>query len=437
MKKIIKKTAAAAVSAAALVIMNFSATFGFITNGADAVWPTDSKYKKITTYFSELRNGEEPDCYNYHNAIDIEADGGANIYAVYPGQVVSADWMDGYGYIVILYHPDLNVYTFYAHCSQLNVYAGQNVAQGDVIAAVGSTGQSTGNHLHYGICDTLIGGWPDKLYYDPLTYFTYTDSPTVSQTVPTEQSEVCNCSADYAGVYLTKGVTSYLNIRSGHGSNYPAIGRIYPNDEVIVNMADGVWAHVSVNGVSGYCSMEYLQKRTEFQPGMMVTGVIAPGGELTQGKPFPLKGVISSIYPISRVYGGVYEINDLPTEQYCVVEPDSYTYDISGYFDDHIAFGKLPEGRYYYKVSADDQEGNMFELIRSDFTVAGVPLDVIKGDINGDGRMGISDAVILERYLLAGRSLTSEQTMASDIDGDSIIDGFDLILLKRMLIRGF
>ena len=79
----------------------------------------------------------------------------------------------------------------------------------------------------------------------------------------------------------------------------------------------------------------------------------------------------------------------------------------------------------------------MFELIRSDFTVAGVPLDVIKGDINGDGRMGISDAVILERYLLAGRELTSEQAMASDIDGDSIIDGFDLILLKRMLIRGF
>ena len=65
-----------------------------------AIWPLDKSFQKITTYFNPLRN--EYDVSGYHNAIDIEADAGANIFAPYPGTCISAGWVDDYGNMVIL-----------------------------------------------------------------------------------------------------------------------------------------------------------------------------------------------------------------------------------------------------------------------------------------------------------------------------------------------
>lgn len=83
-----------------------------------------------------------------HSGIDIAAPYGTPIKASASGTVTySGNANDGYGLYVIISHGN-GVQTVYAHCSQLLVSAGQTVSQGEAIAKVGSTGNSTGNHLH-------------------------------------------------------------------------------------------------------------------------------------------------------------------------------------------------------------------------------------------------------------------------------------------------
>lgn len=84
-----------------------------------------------------------------HEGIDIAADEGEPVYASAAGQVLYADSrMRGYGNVVILRH-DSQVTTLYAHNESLKVRLGDKVKQGQVIALLGSTGHSTGPHIHF------------------------------------------------------------------------------------------------------------------------------------------------------------------------------------------------------------------------------------------------------------------------------------------------
>ena len=83
-----------------------------------------------------------------HSGIDIAASTGTPIYATADGTVEMAKWYGGYGnYVQIGHGGDFE--TRYGHMSRLNVRAGQNVRKGELIGWVGSTGRSTGPHLHY------------------------------------------------------------------------------------------------------------------------------------------------------------------------------------------------------------------------------------------------------------------------------------------------
>ena len=87
--------------------------------------------------------------WKFHSGVDLGYDYGSYIGALFDGQIVTAgDFGDGYGNQVLIYHPTIDAYTRYAHCSQLHVTAGQFVTAGQVIAQIGSTGYSTGPHLH-------------------------------------------------------------------------------------------------------------------------------------------------------------------------------------------------------------------------------------------------------------------------------------------------
>lgn len=83
-----------------------------------------------------------------HTGIDLAADYSSAIYAAANGTVVDASYDNSYGYYVKIEHED-NYVTIYAHCSKLCVQNGDVVEQGEKIAEVGSTGDSTGNHLHF------------------------------------------------------------------------------------------------------------------------------------------------------------------------------------------------------------------------------------------------------------------------------------------------
>lgn len=84
-----------------------------------------------------------------HDGIDIAADEGDLVYAAAPGEVIySGNGLRGYGNVVILRH-DEKTTSLYAHNSALRVRKGDKVAGGDLIATVGSTGRSTGPHVHF------------------------------------------------------------------------------------------------------------------------------------------------------------------------------------------------------------------------------------------------------------------------------------------------
>ena len=101
-----------------------------------------------------------------HTGLDIGASTGTPIKAAASGTVVYAGWRGGYGggygNLVAISHGN-NVQTFYGHCSRVYVSVGQFVSQGDVIAAVGSTGNSTGSHLHF---EVRVNG----VAYNPQNY---------------------------------------------------------------------------------------------------------------------------------------------------------------------------------------------------------------------------------------------------------------------------
>lgn len=82
-----------------------------------------------------------------HTGLDIAAPKGTSIKAAAGGTVIHAGWKGSLGNLVIISHGN-GVQTYYGHCSKILVSAGQQVSQGDIIAKVGSTGNSTGPHLH-------------------------------------------------------------------------------------------------------------------------------------------------------------------------------------------------------------------------------------------------------------------------------------------------
>lgn len=86
----------------------------------------------------------------FHNGVDFAAPGGTAIYAAYNGKVVAAAYSATMGNYVMIDHGD-GLYTIYMHASALYVNRGDAVAKGDTIAAVGTTGRSTGNHLHFSV----------------------------------------------------------------------------------------------------------------------------------------------------------------------------------------------------------------------------------------------------------------------------------------------
>lgn len=112
--------------------------------GGKFIWPVPG-YSRISSPFGPRTLWGR---YDYHLGIDIPAPSGTNIYASAAGEVLIATYHYSYGYYCLIDHGD-GFATLYAHNSQLLVSAGQIVEQGQHIAEMGTTGSSSGNHLHF------------------------------------------------------------------------------------------------------------------------------------------------------------------------------------------------------------------------------------------------------------------------------------------------
>lgn len=100
-------------------------------------------YSYISSYYG-MRNGK------MHTGVDFAAPSGTKIYAWKSGKVIQASWSGGYGNFIVIQHNDGTV-SRYAHCSKYACSKGDVVSKGQVIGYVGTTGNSTGNHLHFEI----------------------------------------------------------------------------------------------------------------------------------------------------------------------------------------------------------------------------------------------------------------------------------------------
>lgn len=110
-----------------------------------SIWPVDGK---LESGFGGRSNPFGGSGYEFHSGQDIEAPLGASVVAGAKGQVSFVGWQNGYGQLVVIDHGG-GLTTRYGHLSHIDVAQGEYVARGQFIGRVGSTGRSTGPHLHY------------------------------------------------------------------------------------------------------------------------------------------------------------------------------------------------------------------------------------------------------------------------------------------------
>ncbi|PYS74773.1 MAG: hypothetical protein DMF69_00810 [Acidobacteria bacterium] len=109
------------------------------------IWPVDGK---LEGGFGGRRNPFGGSGYEFHTGQDIEAPMGAPVIAGASGKISFVGWQNGYGQLVIVDHGG-GLSTRYGHLSHIDVDMGQQVSRGQLVGKVGSTGRSTGPHLHY------------------------------------------------------------------------------------------------------------------------------------------------------------------------------------------------------------------------------------------------------------------------------------------------
>lgn len=119
-----------------------------VYNGGMFCWPAPS-YTRISDDYG-YRNHPILNVQQFHTGVDMAAPGGTPILAAYDGAVVQAAYNSSMGNYVMIDHGS-GLYTIYMHAQKLMVSAGDEVSRGEQIATVGTTGRSTGNHLHFSV----------------------------------------------------------------------------------------------------------------------------------------------------------------------------------------------------------------------------------------------------------------------------------------------
>jgi murein DD-endopeptidase MepM/ murein hydrolase activator NlpD len=126
------------------------------TQPVPSIWPVNGRLLSSYGGRSDPFSGEGA----FHAGVDIACDVGTPVRVAADGVVYLAEWMGGYGKLVVVDHGN-GVRTYYAHLSRISVIPGQDVRRGDVIALSGATGRVTAPHLHY---EVRMGGSPVNPY---------------------------------------------------------------------------------------------------------------------------------------------------------------------------------------------------------------------------------------------------------------------------------
>ena len=119
------------------------------TQVGNYTYPLPSGYRTVSSRFG-YRNHPVTGRYKLHTGVDISAPNGTPIYAAQPGTAIIAGYSSAWGNYVVINHGN-GITTLYAHMSKILTTKGATVSAGQQIGKVGSTGYSTGNHLHFSV----------------------------------------------------------------------------------------------------------------------------------------------------------------------------------------------------------------------------------------------------------------------------------------------
>lgn len=139
---------------------------GSAASGTWMMWPTYTHV--INSYYGMRTDPVSGVIYRLHAGVDVNSAYGTAIWSAAAGTVIHAGWNGGYGNCVMVNHGN-GYTTLYGHMSSIAVSYGQSVAMGQVLGYVGSTGNSTGPHLHFEIRSSYTGGSINPLGFSYLT----------------------------------------------------------------------------------------------------------------------------------------------------------------------------------------------------------------------------------------------------------------------------
>ena len=184
-----------------------------------------------------------------HTGIDLYQPIGTPVYAAEGGDILAAGVINNaygnsaYGNCILIDHKN-GLYTFYAHLNTINVKVGMSVIQGVIIGTVGSTGNSTGPHLHFEV--RTKPNWNRANFVDPLLYL-----PSQEQQIPT--IEIDNSLNLFEPKDIAFVSNSILNLRDKPGYDGVRLGQLYENTQVEIEgdvvRQDGLeWYPVTIKG---------------------------------------------------------------------------------------------------------------------------------------------------------------------------------------------
>ena len=154
----------------------YAAQIANVPSESGYLWPLPASYNTLSSLYGNRIHPITRKA-NKHTGIDVPAPSGTNIYAAKSGVVTTSTYNRSYGNYVVVSHSD-GTSTLYAHMVKRNATVGKTVKQGAVIGYVGTTGSSTGNHLHYEV--RVNGNRTDPInYYKDKTLYARANGKTV------------------------------------------------------------------------------------------------------------------------------------------------------------------------------------------------------------------------------------------------------------------
>ena len=283
------------------------------------------------------------------------------------------------------------------------------------------------------ICYSVIKGYN-------FDYPVYYDMEVASQSNSLSKQQITNIGlafcqriASYGyktGIYANRNwFTNYIDKNQVINSGYEIWLAQYPSGEYAITpeMYDkstecGVWQYSSKGSVSGIngnvdVNVSYVDYGTAVDCGISLSGFQNPteGYKHTPGANCGLYGTITSSHTLKHVWGGVYNLDGTKapgSSTVCDDYPNSTSYSLRGTFNNTVIFDDIPEGYYFFSISAEDSDGYKKELIHNKFTV-GNPIKnyTVNLDANG-GTCSASSITVQENGTYSGLPTPSKQGYA-------------------------